>query len=145
MIIFTPNTVIKSADINLNFTELKTKTDYLTTPDTNWVTVAANGNPQPSFMNGWVNYDTSYTEAAFRKDALGYVHIKGMIKNGAVSFDNAIFQLPVGYTPTRRYLFSTISNSAIGRIDIRTDGYVTVPTGNNAWITLDGIHFKAEQ
>jgi len=93
MIIFTPNTVIKSADINYNFAEITAK--GLITPDSAWIVVAANGNPQPSFMNGWVNYDTTYTETAFRKDALGYVHIKGMIKNGSVGFDYAIFQLPV--------------------------------------------------
>ena len=144
MYIFTPNTLIKSNEVNANFTELKAKTDYLTTPDANWVVVAANGNPQPSFMNGWVNYNGGYQTAAFYKDALGIVHLKGLVTGGTFGAETAIFQLPVGYRPSLRLLIANQSNQTIGRVDVRADGYVIANVGSG-WFSLDNIHFKAEQ
>lgn len=142
MYIFTPNTLIESAKINANFTELETKTDYLETPDVTWCEVGATGNP--AFMNNWVNYGSPFNTCAFRKDAMGYVHLKGLVKNGTVGSGFAVFTLPVGYRPIGQQLIVTMSTSVIGRVDITTVGYVMVVAGNNSWASLDNITFKAE-
>ncbi len=143
MFIFTPNTLIKSSEVNSNFAELKTMTDYLTVPDTGWIEVGSGGTA-PAFQNSWVNFDSAiYSTCAFRKDALGYVHMKGLIKSG--SSNVSIFDLPVGYRPLKYHHFPSISNSLIGGIRIHATGSVQMFAGTNAWIDLAVIHFKAEQ
>lgn len=135
MVIFTPNTVISSTDVNGNFDELKIKTDYLSAPDSDWIT--------PTFVNSWVNYDsTVFNPAGYRKDALGYVHLRGLIKNGTVN--TTFFTLPTGYRPYRQELFMSLQNNAVGRVDIETDGDVKMGgVGSNAFVQLDGLIFKA--
>jgi hypothetical protein len=142
MTIFTPNTVIRSTEVNANFDELKTKTDYLTAPDSAWIEVGSGGSA-PAFANNWVNYGGVWNTCAFRKDALGYVHLKGLVRNGT---DEAIiFTLPVGYRPIKDCLCVVMSNELVGRIDITTAGAVDPAITGNPYISLDNIHFKAEQ
>lgn len=99
---------------------------------------------EPVFQNSWANYDTaSFKEARFWKDPMGIVHLEGLVKNGTIG--TTIFTLPAGYRPSNGQLFVSISNGAIGRIDVAPTGNVVATTGNNAWITLSGITFKQEQ
>jgi hypothetical protein len=137
VIIFTPNTVIKSADVNLNFSELKTKTDYLSAPDSAWIA--------PTFTNSWVNYDTTYNQCGYYKDSFGWVNLRGLVRSGT---DGAsIFTLPVGYRPEKRMLTQCSSADHYGRLDIPTDGTVVpnAATTENTWVSLDNIRFKAYQ
>lgn len=143
MYIFTPNTLIKSNEVNANFTELKAKTDYLSAPDSAWHNVGGSG--EPAFQNSWVNYDTAWQVARFRKDAFGYVHLEGLVRSGTA---NVIFTLPVGYRPTTStngLIFATINTDTIGRTDIKPDGSVSRIVGGNGFVSLSGITFKAEQ
>jgi hypothetical protein len=139
VIIFTPNTVISSADANLNFAELKAKTDYLSTPDTNWVAV--------TFTNSWVNYGSGYDTCGYYKDALGFVHLKGLVKSG--SLGTSVFTLPAGYRPATDKIFVTIgsndgSNHALGRVTVNDSGTVVVTLAGTSFTSLEGITFKAE-
>ncbi len=135
MIVFTPNTVIKSADVNLNFDELKTKTDYLSAPDSTWIA--------PTFTNSWVNYDLVYNQCGYYKDALGFVHLRGLVKNG--SDGTSIFTLPSGYRPQYQELMAVSSADHYGRVDVATTGTVvpSATTTEPTWVSLDGIIFKA--
>jgi hypothetical protein len=119
-------------------------TDYLTVPDTSWIEVGSGGTA-PAFQNSWVNYDTSYNSCAFRKDANGFVWLKGLIKSGSIGVSSACFTLPAGYRPQKRELMVNITNTAIGRLDVDVDGKVITHTGNNAWYSLDNCRFKAYQ
>jgi hypothetical protein len=135
MIVFTPNTVIKSADVNLNFSELKTKTDYLSTPDNGWIA--------PTLLNSWINYGSGYNDAGYRINALGEVHLKGLIKNGTTTIGTNIFLLPTGYRPAQTYIFSASANDLWAEIRVQTTGYVTTGAGVSAsWTCLDGLIFK---
>lgn len=127
-----------TAYINENFRKFTSLIDVLnfSKPDAAWVT--------PTFQNSWVNYGSGYNDAKYRKDALGYVNIKGLVKSGTISTTLPIFTLPAGYRPAQRYLFNAQSNGALGRVDVDTDGKVIPLTGNNAWVSLDGIRFLAE-
>lgn len=132
-------TTAKIADANVTNVKLEsgtqTKLGYLTAPDSGWIT--------PTLLNGWVTYDTNFMVEGYRIDALGYVHLKGMIKNGS----GIIFKLPSGYRPpvdgSRRLLLQTITSTGQGRIDITSDGNVTYIQGGTGWFSLDGITFKA--
>ena len=140
MKVFTPNTVIVSSEINGNFDELKTVTDSYTAkgfvaPDSGWIA--------PTFVNNWVNYGGGYNTAGYRKDAMGYVHLRGLIKSGTAA-QNA-FVLPAGYRPEMRELLSVQSNDTEGRIDVLTTGDVLMQGISNIWVCLDGLTFKAYQ
>ena len=109
-------------------------------------------NEVASFLNGWINFGGLQATAAYYKDSLGRVHLKGLVKDGTCK--KAIFILPVGYRPTEKLLFGTESGGSggsHGRIDIIADGEVF--TGNpstgagcdSTWMSLNGISFRAEQ
>lgn len=96
----------------------------------------------PAFMNSWTNYETTYNPAGYFKDSLGIVHLRGLVKNG--TNNTTIFTLPAGYRPSNRELQAVqTSLNTIGRVDIFADGQVTVVSGSNGWVSLDGITFRA--
>lgn len=111
----------------------------LNTPEA-WREVGAAG--QPGFQNAWANYGSGYTTAAFYKDPLGVVHLRGLLRSGSVGVP--AFTLPEGYRPAAIELIGTISNGAAGRIDVTATGNVT-PTSpsSNVWVTLSGLSFRA--
>lgn len=97
-------------------------------------------NTAVNFLNGWTNYGSGYNNAGFMKDSDGFVHLKGLIRNGTVG--QTAFILPVGYRPSSRPLIGTITSSLnVGRIDIQTSGAVTMQNGSSSWISLDNIRF----
>ncbi len=88
----------------------------LMVPDANWIA--------PTFQNGWTNFGAPYATAGYRKDALGVVWIKGLVKG---SSPNAIFTLPAGYRPAETKHFaveSSVGTPPLGVIYIRSDGVV---------------------
>lgn len=101
------------------------------------------GTGQPPFLNGWVNYDTTpgWQHAGFWKDPLGFVHLRGLIKNGTLS-TNA-FVLPPGHRPlSGAELFAVQSTGSLGRVDIQSDGSVFMNVPSNAYVSLSGITFR---
>jgi hypothetical protein len=101
----------------------------------------------PPFMNGWVNYDSGDNTAGYFKDVCGVVHLKGVVKSGALG--SAIFTLPAGYRPPLVAAFIVLSYNGsaniVGEVDIRTDGSVIFSGGSNLWLGFDNIHFYATQ
>lgn len=97
----------------------------------------------PSLLNSWVNYGGAFETAGYRKDASGYVHLKGLVKSGTAN--TIIFTLPAGYRPIEQGMFAVNSGAAaFGRIDLTTGGDVTMNSGSTTWLSLSGINFKAE-
>lgn len=96
---------------------------------------------QPGFTNSWVNYGSGWQNAGFWRDPLGNVRLRGLIKSGTVG--SAAFTLPPGFRPFISETFGTISNAAIGKVDVQTDGTV-VPTtpSSNVYVSLSGITFR---
>lgn len=105
--------------------------------DAAWIT--------PTYLNGWVKYDTTYNTPQYRKDAMGYVHLKGMIAGGS-SASATMFVLPVGYRPILRVLCGVQSAAGFARVDIQVDGTVSsISGGSTSWTSLECITFLAEQ
>jgi hypothetical protein len=96
-----------------------------------------------TFYNGWTNYGANYAPASYDIDAVGYVHLSGLIKGGTVG--QCAFYVPPGLRPANELVFCTATNGGSARVDVHTDGSVYVVTGNNAWVSLDGISYKAYQ
>jgi microcystin-dependent protein len=103
-----------------------------------WHVIGAAG--QPAYGSGYTAY-AGFISPAFRKDPFGRVHLRGLV-NGYVA-SGAIFTLPVGYRPTGTLLLDTISNNAVGRLDINANGIVS-PSAGASWISLDGLYFDTD-
>lgn len=95
----------------------------------------------PAYQNSWTRYEASWNQAGYYRDSAGVVHLKGMVKDGAMN--QAIFTLPEGFRPANRMLIGTHSSPGVGRVDVGSDGRVIPVIGNNSWFTLDGISFLA--
>ena len=135
-----------------------------------WHEVGAPGEPafhQDSACS-WSNFDGIHNSAAFLRDRFGFVHLKGLVDadDGGFTCDAAaaifgtigypIFELPAGYKPANREVNVTITNAALGRVDVQgppqgpfhpRQGTVMVmspTTVDNAkeWLSLDGITFR---
>lgn len=109
-------------------------------PQEAWVT--------PTLLNGWTNFDpaeeTDY-RAAYMKDSLGFVHIRGTIKNGTNS--SAAFTLPIGYRPKVLYQgFVVPCANGVANVTIQNSGnvFVYTITGTTAYVHLT-LSFRAEQ
>lgn len=99
------------------------------------------GTGNPPFTASWTNFGSGWADAAFWKDPLGFVHLRGLIKSGTVG--STAFTLPPGYRPPVSETFGTISNGAIGRVDVLTDGSVApVSPSNNTYVSLSGLKFR---
>lgn len=107
---------------------------------TAYTVVGAQG--APGFENSWVAWGAGEAVPAYWKDPLGFIHLKGVIKSGTVG--NTAFTLPPGYRPQEKMTFSTISNGALGRVDVTTGGAVQpVTPSNTAYVVLNGMYFRA--
>ena len=93
----------------------------------------------PGFENSWVNFGGGESTAGYWRDPFGFVTLKGVIKSGTIN--TTCFTLPPGYRPLEKQLVATISNAAIGRLDITTAGAVIPVSGNNAYFSLNNVRF----
>lgn len=95
--------------------------------------------PVTSFEHSWVNLGGGFEEAAYLKDALGFVHLKGVVKGGLT--ETVIFTLPVGFRPGAAGLYT----AAHGEVAVFTGGGVQANiTSVGAPVNLSGITFLAE-
>ncbi|MFW5434360.1 hypothetical protein [Paenibacillus apiarius] len=101
---------------------------------------------KPTLLSGWVEADKSTVE--YFKDALGFVHIRGMVKSGAMG--NPVFLLPKEYRPKQLLETITVSktNDAVifNNIEITPEGKIIPYIGGDNWLSLDNIKpFLAER
>jgi hypothetical protein len=103
-----------------------------------WHTVGAAG--EPPFLGTWAAFGSVYQVPQFRKDPLGKVWIRGLVKAGALA--TAIFTLPVGYRPPAETGWNPVANSGStnieGEVRVQPTGAVVLINANvvagYAWI-----------
>jgi hypothetical protein len=123
---------------NLLVTSKLTLNDLLSlTKAPNFTIVGATG--AAAFQNSWVAGTAGDSAPAYWKDPLGFVHLRGAVKNGTVNA--AAFTLPPGYRSPARARFPSVQNGVFGIVDINADGTV-VPVTSNVLASLDGIRFR---
>jgi hypothetical protein len=114
----------------------------------------------------WRNWGGGYATAAFYKDQLGIVHLRGLAAHSNSASGSPIvrpiFRLPAGYRPESNRLFTSNGRDqvgglevAVGRIDIHPDGLVLFSNDCNdnlsdcsatgPFVTLDGISFRPDE
>ena len=101
----------------------------------------------PTLQNGWT--EISGYPVRYFKDAMGFVHCKGLLAFPASGANVTIFQFPVGYRPgvSRRFTVAHgDSATSIARFKIDAVGAVTCePTLNTGtWADITVISYKAE-
>ncbi len=87
----------------------------------------------------WHNYGGAFASAAFYKDQVGVVHLKGLVGYGNAGgrsevTDYPIFRLPADYRPDRRRVFASVggfgdAEVVQGRVDVQRNGLVTFVQG----------------
>ena len=113
-------------------------------PVGNAVTIRQEDWQPVKFQDGWTDYGAKYNPAAFFKDSLGIVHLRGLVKDGGLGYEKTIFTLPPGYRPEFRQLFvNARHDQASGRVDVETNGRVIPTSGTSNWMSLDGLTFRA--
>ena len=99
----------------------------------------------PTLVNSWVNYDTAtWNSAGYMKDTMGFVHLKGLIKDGGIGL--RAYTLPAGYRPAKREVQATTSYTTEivhSRVFVYSTGEVIPQQGGNTYFSLDGITFRA--
>ena len=102
-----------------------------------------------TFNSYWQDYDNTadYEDGAYMIDSLGFVHVRGLVETTSTSAGIEIAQLPVGYRPLKHCVFTQYSADGAVRVDVKSTGDVSVITGftdgNNEWLSLAGITFRA--
>ena len=91
--------------------------------------------------NSWVAFSSDYFAPEFTKDRDGFVHLRGLIKDGSPATTD-ITSLPPGFRPSLIHLQATVCNNAIAYLGVFPDGDVQLNSGGSAtWSSLDGIIF----
>jgi hypothetical protein len=93
--------------------------------------------------NSWVNFGSGYTEAAYYKDAYGFVHLHGTIKNGTTTDGTTILTLPAGFRPAMHCNFLASNNGNVASIVVTSTGGITIGGLTSATeLSLNGIYFS---
>lgn len=106
----------------------------------------------PAYTAGWGDYDNNnWFGVRYMKDNMGFVHMKGLIKNtsgASKAANNVMFNLPAGYRPGNliRILTSASPAPGLAACDIAPDGnvYLTSAIVSNEWASFANISFKAD-
>ena len=108
--------------------------------------IETDGFTVPTLLNNFTNYGNGHAGVAYYKDKMGRVFLRGLVNNVNNPTNLVVFTLPVGYRPSTsgRLVFTSISNNALGRVDVLANGDVMVTLGTAGWISLDNISFKAD-
>ena len=125
-----------------NAIEKTSYTNQLLRQFDNWHSI--DGINEPAFLNAWVNFGGTDSDAAFIKEPDGTVKLKGKIKTGTVGL--SAFLLPNGWKPYHKkdQTFSIGSNGAFGLVKIDSVGNVIpIAPSSNVYVLLDGISFYA--
>jgi hypothetical protein len=135
--------------------------------DANQVAVFCSNEFSISGLVPWLNYGNGFSTAAFYKDQLGIVHLRGLIVgpirvSGNLPLRWQIFRLPTGYRPEHQRVFASIGDDgrdmavAQARVDIQSDGLVVAVqdctktldlpcSGTGQYLSLDGISYRPDE
>ncbi len=87
-------------------------------------------------------FSGSTASPEYIKDALGFVHLRGYIKDGTIPGN--VMTLPTGFRPAKTEVFGTSSGAGVhAEVQVGSDGIVYCAAGTNTALALSGITFRA--
>lgn len=92
----------------------------------------------PTLLNSWANSGGANRVAGYCKDAMGIVHLRGVLTGGTNG--TTIFTLPAGYRPASTEFFAVVANASFAPVVIQSDGTVMLTAGSPT-LSLCGITF----
>lgn len=100
-----------------------------------WVVVSSFSNGWSGGTNGTINPAVSY-----RKDPLGWVHIRGFMSGGTASA--TAWTLPAGYRPGQQYFAPAVigGGATLAYVGVDTSGNVNATTPGGS--TTSGVHIN---
>jgi len=92
--------------------------------------------------NSWENMGGVHAPATVSRQG-DLVTVSGLIKNGGWGL---LGNLPFGFRPPDRMVFSTNNHANSARVDVLENGRIEWMTGGkqHAWLSLDGIRFQTD-
>ena len=103
--------------------------------------------------SGWINATLLGTignkggifqRARYRK-LNGVVYIEGVVKGGNSNLTNTLFNLPLGFRPTKTLMMMAMrSGFASTRLDVKPNGDVNCFRFNSSWTSICGISFVVD-
>tara|TARA_Y100000310_G_scaffold192986_1_gene192960 strand:+ start:2586 stop:3218 length:633 start_codon:yes stop_codon:yes gene_type:complete len=97
------------------------------------------------FTSNWA-HSSSYTDPAYFRDAVGFVHLRGGIVNASGGATDTIFTLPEGFRPPKLTIVAAAYATGRHSVKILDDGVVNYSHGGNTSLSfLDGVSFYATQ
>ena len=96
----------------------------------------------PTLKNSWVNFvdDNSHRNACYYKKS-NIVYLEGMIKGGISTPYTELFTLAPEFKPSNDIYFPVACSGEIGQITITKEGVIKIVSGNNTWLSLNGISY----
>lgn len=98
--------------------------------------------PTLATLIGTWKTESGRAPASFYKDPFGIVHLEGVVEGGGTF--SQIFELPAGYRPEQSANFLIYGNaSSAAGLFVSDEGDVTLLNGDDAFISLYGVTFRA--
>jgi hypothetical protein len=91
----------------------------------------------PTLLNSWVEYALGNMASGYMKDPMGFIHLRGTIKNGTTTNGTTLFTLPVNYRPSAMVSYA-VNN---GSVYVDTSGNVRLNSTLSTYVSLDGVVF----
>lgn len=102
--------------------------------------VAAHAWQPLQLRNGWSNNSTGYPNASFYKDAIGIIHLRGIVSGGS----GVVGHLPPAYRPAAYMVFDVACPETHPcRAIVSAKGSIWFSPGSS-WTSLNEIHFTAQ-
>ncbi len=148
---FAARTAARASEVNDNFSAVKTAVDdndqRIAELTARLAKLEAPLVWQPlQFGSTWTNFESGFQTAEYAKDALGFVHLRGLVKRVGTAKEPMIGLLPDGFRPAKSELFAVVAGGGdvINRVDCSPDGQITA-SGMVAgeYLQLSGLTFYA--
>ena len=117
-----------------------------TAPNRLAVTISDSSSPV-SYKNSWADFGGSYDLGGYWMDAMGIVHLQGLVAGGTPSSTSVIFTLPGVLAPEANLIFPATANGVFAQVRVLTTGdvvaYAWGGTGAPSSFSISGITFPS--
>lgn len=105
--------------------------------------LAAAGRNTPALTNSYTNFGGGFSDASYRKSAIGEVVLEGLLVPGTNG--QSCFTLPAGYRPLTYKNFPMATSNGFAYIGVYPTGGVFVNyTAGATWVSLEGVRFATD-